>query len=294
MDGRSKLSADRTGPGRRRVVAGEVFTTSEMARLARLSPSQVRRCVYAGVIDARRGIRRRFEYGLSDLLVLRTAKTLLDAGIGPSRTAELLAELRRNLPRGREVSSVLLTVEGDEVIARQATQRWRLGSGQMLLGFDKPPASSRAVEELGEPESAHDDRAAYRAFTRGLALEAAAPDHAKEAYREALRLDPTAVPAMVNLGRLEHVEGRLDAAEALYLKALQVDDLERTAAFNLALLAEDRGDTRVAVRRYVEVLEIDPDHTDSHHRLAHLYARLGRASEARKHRRSYRELLRRR
>lgn len=275
-------------------MAGEVFTTREVARLARLSPSQVRRCVYAGLIEARRGIRRRFEYDLSDLLVLRTARTLLDAGLGPRRTTELLAQLRRSLPDGREVSSVRLTVDGDEVIARRGNQRWRLGSGQMLLGFDQPPAPRHDVETLEEHGAADDDRAAYRAFSRGLALEAGAPEHAKEAYREALRLDPTAVPAMVNLGRLEHVEGRLDAAEALYLQALDVDDLERTAAFNLALLSEDRGDTRVAVRRYVQVLEIDPDHTDSHHRLARLYARIGRSAEARKHRRSYRDLLRRR
>ena len=97
---------------------------------------------------------------------------------------------------------------------------------------------------------------------------------------------------MVNLGRLEHVAGNLDAAEGFYTRSLTLDEEERTAAFNLALLAEDRSDTRLAVKRYLRVLEIDPDHTDSHHRLARLYSRLGRRESARRHTRLYREILR--
>lgn len=276
----------------RTIVAGRVFTTLEMARLARLTPARVRRCVQAGFLSPRRGPRRRYEYSIHDLLVLRATRALLDARLGPRRIAELIGDLRRTLPPDRNVASVRLTVEGDEVVVGDGRRRWRLGSGQYLLGFDRPRRPPR-IEAMGHRER-DDDRMAYRAFTRGLALERRAPEEAKEAYREALRLDPTAVPAMVNLGRLEHVSGNLDAAEELYREALALDEEERTAAFNLALLAEDRSKTRLALQRYLQVLEIDPEHADTHHRLARVYAKLGRREASRRHTRLYRTLLRRR
>lgn len=264
-----------------------------MARLAKLTPSRVRSCVYAGFLSPTRGTRRRFEYTLHDLLVLRATRKLLDARLGPRRVAEVVGDLRRALPPERDVSSVNLTVEGDEVVVSEGQRRWRLGSGQLLLGFNRPPKKKTpVVEPIADDEE--DDRAAYRAFTRGLALETNAPDDAKEAYREALRLDPTAVPAMVNLGRLEHVAGHLDAAEVHYREALALDEDERTAAFNLGILAEDREKPKLAIQRYLAVIEIDPDHADTHHRLARLYARLGRREAARRHTRLYRGLLRRR
>jgi len=288
------LSADGTTFPRLGKVAGRVFTTREIARLSRLTPQRVRRCVRAGFLAPSRGSRRRFEYSLRDLLVLRATRALLEAKLGPRRIAAVIAGLRKTLPDGRDVSSVRLTVEGDEVIVAEGRRRWRLGSGQLLLGFDRPSAAPR-VQRLSEDQGGEeeDDRAAYRAFTRGLALEPIAPEEAKEAYRAALRLDPTAVPALVNLGRLEHVSGDLDAAEEHYRAALGLDDTERTAAFNLALLAEDRRQPRLAVQRYLRVLEIDPDHADTHHRLARLYSRLGRREAARRHTRLYRTLARR-
>jgi len=284
------LSADDTRPTTA-TIAGRVFTTREMARLARLTPSRVRRCVHAGFLVPKRGMRRRFEYSMHDLLVLRATRTLLEARLGPRRIAEVIGALRRTLPPERDVSSVRLTVDGDEVLVAEGRRRWRLGSGQLLLGFDGAPERP-PVEPIVEDEE--DDRTAYHAFTRGLAMEKNAPEDAKAAYREALRLDPTAVPALVNLGRLEHVGGNLDEAEEMYREALALDEDERTAAFNLALLAEDRSNPRLAVQRYLHVLDIDPDHADTHHRLARLYARLGRREAARRHTRLYRNLLRRR
>lgn len=267
-----------------------MFTTAEMARLSRLSPSRIRRCVHAGFLSPRRGQRRRFEYTLHDLLVLRVARTLLEARLGPRRIAEVIDELRRILPPGRDVSSVRLSTQGTDVIVSEGKRRWRLGSGQLLLSFDRP-VRRRDVQPLNEAEP--DDRAAYRAFSRGLSLEESAPSEAREAYQEALRLDPVAVPALVNLGRLEHVAGEFDEAEEHYREALALDENERTAAFNLALLAEDRAQPRTALKRYLRVLEIDPDHADAHHRLSHIYARVGRREAARRHTRLYREILRR-
>jgi tetratricopeptide (TPR) repeat protein len=255
--------------------------------LAQLSPARVRRCVQAGFLRPRRGLRRRFEYDFRDVLLLRATRTLLDARIGPRRVAELLAELRKQLPQGKELAGLDLKIDGDGVVVRQGGHRWQAESGQMLLDFEGPRRSSE-VKSLVED----DDHEAYRAFTRALALEEVSPREAIFAYKEALRRDPEAVPVLVNLGRLEHQLGQLDVAEAHYQEALRLDPEEATAAFNLAVLAEDQGKTRIAIRRYQQLLSFAPGTADAHQRLARLYARIGRHGDARTHMRSYRRLLR--
>jgi len=287
------LSADPSsaGAGSARV-AGRLFTTREIARLTRLSPWRVRRCVYAGILKPARGSRRRFEFAMRDVMLLRSARELLSAGLGPRRLAGVLRRLEAQLPDGREVATVKLKVRDNDVVASDGRRTWSAASGQLLLGFDARP--SAAVRRLADRarDGEDDDAAAYRAFARGNALERRAPDDAKAAYREVLRLDPQAVPALVNLGRLEHESGNLAEAERLYREALSLDPSERSAAFNLAVLAEDEGETRVAIRRYQQAVRIAPDLADAHHRLARLYAAVGDRAAARRHTLAYRSLLR--
>lgn len=270
-------------------VHGRVFTTREVARLAGLTPSRVRRCVKAGFLHPSRGLRRRFEYTLRDLLVLRAARQLLEARLPPRRIAELIEDLRSQLPADRDVSSVRLSVDGERVLIADGARRW-LDDGQFLLGFEKRRPNA-TVETIAHPE---DDRAAYRAFTRGLELERGSTSAAMAAYREAIEIDPSAIPAWVNLGRLEHEAGNHAEAGRLYESALGLDPEERTALFNLAVLAEDAGEPALAVRRYSQLLLVDPDHVDAHHCLARLHARLGDHEASRRHTRLCRELLRRR
>lgn len=265
--------------------ARRIFTTREIARLARISPARVRRCVHAGFLNPRRGPRSRFEYAFADLLLLRATRTLLEARVGPRRVAELLAELRRKLPRERDLATLDLRLDADRVLVKEGRHRWLADSGQMLLDFGGP-RRTRDVHSL----VADDSRDAYRSFSRALALEEISPQEAIRAYHEALRRDPEAIPVHVNLGRLEHELGHLDAAERHYLEALRLEPEERTAAFNLAVLAEDRGRVRLAIQRYRQLLAISPDAADVHQRLARLCSQIGRHADARAHRRAYRKL----
>ena len=268
-------------------IAGRVFTTREIAKLAKLTPVRVRNCVRAGFLRPTRGRRGRFEYSLHDVLVLRATRTLLDANLPPRRIAELVREIRARLPEGRDISSVNLRLEGERVVIAYEGRRW-LDNGQLLLGFQRRDQNSR-IENLTPVE---DDRAAYRAFTRGLELEKTSLPEAKVAYEEAIELDRTAIPAYVNLGRLEHESGAFDRAESLYQNALKLDGDERTALFNLAVLSEDQGDSAKALRRYSQLLVADPENVDGHHCLARLHARLGNQTESRRYTRLCREILR--
>jgi tetratricopeptide (TPR) repeat protein len=283
-------AADRAAGAR---VAGKVFTTREIARLARLTPSRVRRCVRAGVVAPERGPRRRYEYTLRDLMLLRATRALLDARLGPKRIAEVIEQLKAQLGSRRDVSSLRLTVERDRVLVSDGQTTWQPGSGQMLFQFGAKSGRATPVRHIA-PDDEDEDAEAVRSFVRGLALDKRAPEAAKTAYREVLRRDPTAVPAMVNLGRLEHASGNLDEAQELYRRALVLDPSDRVAAFNLAVLAEDRGDWKLAVKRYQQVLHIAPDLADAHHRLAQIYRQLGKREASQRHTRAYRALLRRR
>jgi tetratricopeptide (TPR) repeat protein len=268
-------------------ISGRVFTTREIAKLAKLTPDRVRQCVQAGFLHPVRGSRGRFEYSLQDVLVLRSIRTLLEASLPPRRIAELLEEIRCRLPEGRDISSVNLRLQGERVVITYEGRRW-LDTGQLLLGFQRPDQNSR-IENLTPVE---DDRAAYRAFTRGLELEKTSLPEAKVAYEEAIQLDHAAIPAYVNLGRLEHESGAFERAEALYQQALRLDGEERTALFNLAVLSEDQGDASKALRRYSQLLVADPQNIDGHHCLARLHARLGNQAESRRYTRLCREILR--
>lgn len=287
------MSAERSSRrGSGAELPGKIFTTRQVARLARLSPARVRRCILAGFLSPSRGPRRRYEYTLRDLMTLRAARAMFDARFSPRRVASVLAELQPQIA-GRELSSLTFAIEHGRVVVADGAQRWHADSGQLLLRFEPERTGKRRVRALDEADSP-DERAAQRAFDRALALEDRSPDDAKSAYRLVLEHDPDVGPAHINLGRLEHESGNFASAEKHYLAALTLSPDEPTTLFNLALLAEDQGETRLAIRRYQHALSAAPGLADAHHRLSSLYQAIGNRAAARRHLLHYRRLLRRR
>lgn len=291
--GGSRLSAERSSRrGSSADLPGKVFTTRQVARLARLSPARVRRCIRAGFLSPTRGPRRRYEYTLRDLMTLRAARAMFDARFSPRRVASVLAGLHPQI-EGRELSSLTFSIEQGRVLVTDGSQRWHADSGQLLLRFERPRSGKRRVHALDDADCP-DERAAQRAFDRALALEDRSPEDAKSAYRIVLEHDPEVGSAHINLGRLEHESGNFAGAEKHYLAALTLSPDEPTTLFNLALLAEDQGQTRLAIRRYQHVLSVAPGLADAHYRLNSLYQGLGNRAASRKHLQHYRRLLRRR
>jgi tetratricopeptide (TPR) repeat protein len=68
------------------------------------------------------------------------------------------------------------------------------------------------------------------------------PARAMELYRAALRQDPNAVVALVNLGRLYGSSGRLDEAIALWREALKRNPCQVEAGANLQIALRAKGD----------------------------------------------------
>ena len=271
------------------------YTTRDVARLLGLSPAQVRGQARAGFLAPERGPRNAYRFSFQDLVLLRTAKALADARIPGRRIHRALKRLVRQLPRGRSLSEVRITAEGDRVVVRDGQAAWNPESGQLVLDFSvaelatrAAPVARRVVRDARRAGPALD---AAEWFELGSDLEAVAPTQAQEAYEHALALQPRHADARVNLGRLLQEDGKVLEAAGQYLAALATDPEHPTAAFNLGTALEDLGRTGDAIAAYERALEADETLADAHYNLALLYEKAGSKRDAVRHLKAYREAV---
>jgi tetratricopeptide (TPR) repeat protein len=113
---------------------------------------------------------------------------------------------------------------------------------------------------------------------------------AMDAYRDAIELDGTLAPAMVNLGNLHYALDHVAEAQGLYLQAAIVDAQCFEARFNLGNVHHDAGRYEEAAVCYRDALRLNPTYPDAHFYLAVTLEKLGRSQEAQPHWRQYRTL----
>jgi TolA-binding protein len=113
---------------------------------------------------------------------------------------------------------------------------------------------------------------------------------AMTAYREALALDPSLVPALINLGNLHYARDALAEAAALYVQAALVDPDCFEAHFNLGNVHHDQGRYPMAAVCYEEAIRLNGRSAEAHFYLAVTLEKMGRSHEARPEWRRYLEL----
>jgi tetratricopeptide (TPR) repeat protein len=180
-------------------------------------------------------------------------------------------------------------------------------AGQLLLDFKEAPAgpASANVVSLARPSrvpaearlvAPRDDRpltAAEQRFLDGERLDSGDRidvEGAMQAYRDAVALDPTLAPAMVNLGNLHYALDHLVEAQGLYLQAAVADPACFEAHFNLGNVHHDLGRFEDAAACYRQALRLNAGYADAHFYLAVTLEKLGRSPDAQPHWRQYREL----
>jgi len=266
---------------------GRHLSTAEVARLLRLPEARVRELARSALGRAsRRG--HRYAFSFQDLVVLRAARELLEAGVPAARVRRALEALARKLPGGHSLSGVRIYADGREVAVYAEGGAWQPETGQTLFDFGVD-ALARQVEALRDAPPAAGGNALLE-FERGLALEDEDPEAARRAYARALQLDPGQVDAYVNLGRLVHEAGDAVEAARLYGLALERSPDDPVIHFNLALALEDTAGPAAAARSYERALELDPDFADAHFNLAGLCEQLDRGADALRHYRAYKKL----
>lgn len=134
---------------------------------------------------------------------------------------------------------------------------------------------------------------AARFFLEGSELDEGSEqdrERALIAYRKALLLDPTLVPAIVNLANLHYAHDDLVEAQALYSRALLLDSSCFEAHFNLGNIHHDLGRLQEAMTYYDGALQLNPKYADGHFYVAVTLEKMGRSEEAKEHWRLYQEL----
>jgi tetratricopeptide (TPR) repeat protein len=270
------------------------YTSYDVAKLLDLSVAQVRAFARSSFLSPERGPRGEYRFSFHDLVLLRAAKELAAQRIPAARIRRSLEQLRNQLPTGRSLTEVRITAEGDDVVVRDGSTAWSPESGQVLFDFevaelcsDVAPLAQRAAEAARRGEDTMDADAWY---LLGVDLEPCAPTEARDAYRQAVRLDPSHADAHVNLGRLLHEAEMVEEAAQHYRLALAARPGDCTAAFNLGTALEDLSRVDDAIETYERAITLDPSCADAHFNLSRLYEQQGRRAEALGHLKSYKQL----
>jgi tetratricopeptide (TPR) repeat protein len=269
------------------------FPTREVLRLLGLTESRLRYWVRVGFVKPGRGPGNQFRFRFQDLVLLRTAQALVESGLPIRRVRRSLDRLSRSLPRGRSLTELRIVATGGEVVVEAAGEAWEPATGQRLLILDVGEMARSAAPfvpaVVAEAESAA-RLSAQEWHDLGEDLEATSPAESIAAYQRALELDPASAATCLNLGRLLHEQGDLDAAEQLYRDALRHTGGDVTAAFNLAVVLQDAARWREAAGAYHAVLELDPTYADAYYNLAAVYEYLGDSTVAFQNLQAYRRL----
>lgn len=299
------------------------YSVRDVERVLQLSPATIRGLIRTGFVKPTRGVRGEYRFSFQDLIVLRTARALIEAKVPRRRIHRALRDLRGHLPHSAPLSGLCIRAIGDRVVVREGQSHWNVDDGQYLLGFevgidargtlhitpDVPKlcaAGDSRRNDAGGQRQQHDPPAASIAargdialqppedasawFERGLQLEGGDPAAALEAYERALSSQPHHAGAWVNRGRLLHLLGRIDEAERIYRRGLESCGTEALLWFNLGVLLEDLGRRGAALEAYQSAIDADPGLADGHYNLACLYEQLGKPQHAIRHLGQYRRL----
>lgn len=260
------------------------YTAEDVVKLLGLSPSQIRSYTRAGFLSPAQGPRGQPQFSFQDLVLLRAAKGLMAARIPQAAIRRSLGKLKRQLPRGRALSELRITAEGDEVVVRDGGLAWTPESGQLVLDFSVAALAQRAApiarRQAAAARRVEEELDAEQWFELGLELEVSSPDEARDAYRRALELDPLHLDAHVNLGRLLQEAGRAEEAVTHYRAVVEGHPDHATAWFNLGVALEDLGRARDAIKAYQEAIVADPRMADAYYNLARLHVQAGKKAAA--------------
>jgi tetratricopeptide (TPR) repeat protein len=266
------------------------YSVRDVERVLQLAPDTTRSLIRAGFVRPARGPRREYRFSFQDLIVLRTARALIEAKIPRQRIRRSLESLRRSLPESMPLSGLAISAVGDRVVVRDGTSQWQADSGQYLLGLDVS-VQNGVLHVVEHKQPVVESAAPHDWFAQALALESTDPAAALSAYREAVTADPHNAAAWTNWGRLLHERGRTREAEDVYRRALAQVGAHAVLLFNQGVLLEDLGRSAAALVAYQAALEEDPALADGHYNLARLYEALGKPQHAIRHLGQYRRLL---
>ena len=287
------------------------YSMRDVERVLQLPRSTLQSLVRLGFVRPARGPRRQYLFSFQDLIILRAARSLMQANISRRSIRRSLGQLRERLPEAVPLSGLAICAVGDRVVVREGANHWQADDGQYLLGFEVSVQNGilrmiehqQAASASAAGAAAGADAAAVTGaqadeplnaddwFSEGLRLEDTDPGAALAAYSRAAQDDPDNSAAWINWGRLLHEKGDARAAEKVYRRALEHCGTNALLLFNLGVALEDLGEKQAALSAYHAAVSEDPNFADCHYNLARLYESAGKTQHAIRHLGQYRRLV---
>ena len=275
-----------------------VVDEQEFCRLAGLQSDDALRRLYHGLRQMRdrypdvREVRLRHleKWGLVRPVVRTNADTYYgfqDVGV--------VKRIQEEINRGGSFRGAvrLLLAERDGQLALDFREVHGEAQPAKVVALGRPLDRAGEAAVAASPDGARRAALAARFFREGSELDeqpGEGQERAQVAYRKALLLDPTLVPALVNLANIHYARDNLVEAQALYERALALDGDCFEAAFNLGNIHHDLGRYGDAVACYHDALRVHGGYADAHFYLAVTLEKMGRSSAAKPHWRTYRAL----
>lgn len=269
------------------------YTTNEVSDLIGLKPSQVRHFVRRALLAPRRGERGEYRFGFQDVVLLRTAKGLLESRVSSRRALRALLKVRSGLHHDKGLAAVRVFADGNNVLVREDNRLWEAESGQNHFDFEQAPPARQVVRLASDDSAAEiiarepDSLDSDDWYNLGLDLEEVSSPRAMDAYARAIELNPRNADAYVNLGRLLQLHGDLKRAKRRYEAALDLVPNHQLALYNLGTVFDELNELESAADYYLRA----PAVPDAHFNLARIFELLGDELAARRHMRSYRRLV---
>src|SRR2546427_1531917 len=237
-----------------------IYGVRELTRILTLTPKRAAQLRRLELLRGESG------YTFRDLLALRAASALLDAGASVRQIKQTLAALRRQNPSLVEpLVELRLVLEGDRLLAQSDRVRFDPRSGQLVLALDEggleKAANAPLVTGLVRPLAPPIEQAETW-FERASEWDGD-PAHwqdAIEAYRRVVAIDPRYAAAWNNLGLLLHRLGSYHEAGAPHPAALQHQPRRLRAGDKPGNPPQDPGPDREAIAGLPQAPRNSPPH----------------------------------
>jgi Tfp pilus assembly protein PilF/DNA-binding transcriptional MerR regulator len=294
----------------------ELYSIRDVARILAVQEARLRYWMQTGFVGptVRKG--GRFYYTFCDLVAVKAAKDLAEAGMPLQKIRKSVEALKKALPGNTHPASRLrVCSDGETIVALADDVAFQPIGGQIVMAFTVPSFGEHVAEVLAlprvapgagvgagdagaapapiedSPTEAHSGTTAYRYFVEACAAEDRGdPELAEHLFRQALDLEPRMAASLTNLGNLLYRQGELEEARRLYERALDHDPMQPEARYNLGNLLEDLGQTELAIAELRRVCATAPEFADAHYNLGIMLAQVGGAAQARHHLERYLEL----